>query len=205
VRAAPGEVAPPGPERERADAGLERALLAAREGDEFAFAELYRNLQPRLLRYASALVGAEAEDMTAETWLHVARGIRGFVGDLDGFRGWVTTICRNRSIDHVRRRGRRPGDPVDTAALADTPDGQDTSEAALGAMSTRWAIDRILALPGAEAEAVLLRAVVGLDAATAARVLGKRPGAVRVAAHRGLRRLAGALADEGWTAGDRDA
>ena len=41
-----------------------------------------------------------------------------------------------------------------------------------------------------QAEAVLLRAVVGLDAATAAEVLGKRPGAVRVAAHRGLRRLA---------------
>jgi RNA polymerase sigma-70 factor (ECF subfamily) len=49
---------------------------------------------------------------------------------------------------------------------------------------------------------VLLRAVVGLDAPTAARVLGKRPTAVRVAAHRGLRRLAGALAEDGWTAGD---
>src|SRR5258708_7905518 len=36
----------------------------------------------------------------------------------------------------------------------------------------------------------LLRALVGLDAATAAQVLGKRPGAVRTAAHRGLRTLA---------------
>jgi len=41
--------------------------------------------------------------------------------------------------------------------------------------------------------------VVGLDAPAAARVLGKRPGAVRVAAHRGLRRLASLLEPEGVT------
>jgi RNA polymerase sigma-70 factor, ECF subfamily len=37
---------------------------------------------------------------------------------------------------------------------------------------------------------VLLRAVLGLDAPAAAAVLGKRPGAIRTAAHRGLRTLA---------------
>jgi RNA polymerase sigma-70 factor (ECF subfamily) len=37
---------------------------------------------------------------------------------------------------------------------------------------------------------VILRAVVGLSVADTAAVLGKRPGAVRVAAMRGLRRLA---------------
>jgi DNA-directed RNA polymerase specialized sigma24 family protein len=45
-------------------------------------------------------------------------------------------------------------------------------------------------LPRDQAEAVLLRAVVGLDAPAAARVLDKRHGAVRTAAHRGLKRLA---------------
>ncbi|MEE3921696.1 hypothetical protein V2I01_35910 [Micromonospora sp. BRA006-A] len=47
--------------------------------------------------------------------------------------------------------------------------------------------------PPAEAEAVMLRAVIGLDAETAGRVLGRRAGAVRTAAHRGLRRLAALL------------
>jgi RNA polymerase sigma-70 factor (ECF subfamily) len=37
---------------------------------------------------------------------------------------------------------------------------------------------------------VLLRTVLGLDASSAGRVLGKRPGAVRMSAHRGLRNLA---------------
>jgi RNA polymerase sigma-70 factor (ECF subfamily) len=45
-------------------------------------------------------------------------------------------------------------------------------------------------LPRDQAEAVMLRVVAGLDATHAAQVLGKRPGAVRVAAMRGLRRLA---------------
>jgi RNA polymerase sigma-70 factor, ECF subfamily len=193
VRAAVGDVVPPWPPPRAGSAELERALQAARAGDEAGFTALYRDLQPRLLRYATALVGAEAEDVTAETWLQVARGIRGFVGDLDGFRGWVSTICRNRAIDSTRRRDRRPAEPTDMTAFADLPAAQDTQAAALGALSTRWAMEQVLALPQTEAEAVLLRAVVGLDAVAAGRVLGKRPGTVRVAAHRGLRRLAKAL------------
>ena len=62
-------------------------------------------------------------------------------------------------------------------------------------MSTEQAIALIATLPRDQAEAVLLRAVLGLDPAAAADVLGKRAGAVRVAAHRGLKSLARRLAD----------
>jgi RNA polymerase sigma-70 factor (ECF subfamily) len=48
----------------------------------------------------------------------------------------------------------------------------------------------ISALPKDQAEIIVLRVVVGLDTKTVARMVGKRPGAVRVAGHRGLRRLA---------------
>jgi len=63
--------------------------------------------------------------------------------------------------------------------------------------STAAAIALIATLPREQAEAVLLRAVVGLDAVTAGQVLGKRPGAVRVAAHRGLKTLARRLESGG--------
>lgn len=202
MRAAATDVVPPGPDPGPAEVELSEALHVARAGDEAAFVILYRDLQPRLLRYATALVGAEAEDVTAETWLQVARDLRGFGGDLDGFRGWVSTICRNRAMDSTRRRARRPAVPTDMATLTDLPAQQDTHDAALDALSTHWAMEQILALPRTQAEAVLLRAVVGLDAPTAARVLGKSPGTVRVAAHRGLQRLARRLRDDGWTAGE---
>jgi DNA-directed RNA polymerase specialized sigma24 family protein len=104
VSATAGNVVPPGPVPGPADAGMDEALRAARSGDEGGFVVLYRDLQPRLLRYATALVGAEAEDVTAETWLQVARDLRGFTGDLGGFRGWVSTICRNRAMGSARTR-----------------------------------------------------------------------------------------------------
>jgi RNA polymerase sigma-70 factor (ECF subfamily) len=186
-------------------ADLDGALRAALAGDERGFRALYRDLQPRLLRYASALVGAEAEDVTAETWLHVARDLHRFTGDVDGFRGWVSTICRNRAMDAARAGSRRPAVATGLATLADRADPQDTATSALDALGTRWAMTQIQALPAVQAEAVLLRAVVGLDAITAGKVLGKRPGAVRVAAHRGLRRLAQNLHDSERTAGGGDA
>jgi RNA polymerase sigma-70 factor, ECF subfamily len=202
VRSVAADIGPPAA---LAPPDLESALKEAIAGEESGFVALYRDLQPRLLRYATALVGAEAEDVTAETWLHVARDIRGFVGDFDGFRGWVSTICRNRAMDVARTRARRPAVPTELATLAEVPDRAETAGSAIDGISTRWAMNQILALPQTEAEAVLLRAVVGLDAPSAGRVLGKRAGAVRVAAHRGLRRLAETLDNDGWAAGDRDA
>src|SRR5258708_5644233 len=67
---------------------------------------------------------------------------------------------------------------------------EDTGGAAMEAISTDAAIKLIATLPRDQAEAVLLRVVVGLDARSAAEVLGKRSGAVRTASYRGLRRLA---------------
>src|SRR5580698_6139654 len=79
------------------------ALDRARAGDEAAFRVLYRDVQPRVLRYLQAIVGADAEDVASETWLQVARDLPGFSGDGDGFRGWVATIARHRAADHLRR------------------------------------------------------------------------------------------------------
>ena len=104
-----------------ADTDLETALVAARAGAEWGFVALYRDLQPRLLRYATALVGAEAEDVTAETWLHVARDLHRFDGDLDGFRGWASTICRHRATDVARVRARRPHVVGESATPGSSP------------------------------------------------------------------------------------
>ena len=87
------------------DPGL--AVAAARRGDADAFRVLYRDIQPRLLRYLRALVGEDAEDVASETWLQVARDLGGFQGGYDGFRGWVVTVGRHRALDHLRREGRR--------------------------------------------------------------------------------------------------
>src|SRR5258707_918386 len=103
-------------------------------------------------------------------------------------------IARPRALDHLRHHRRRPAVATPIEELAELPAGQpDVGEQAVEAISTDQAVALIATLPRDQAEAVLLRVVMGLDAEGAARVLGKRAGAVRVAAHRGLRRLAARL------------
>lgn len=177
-------------------ADLADTVRRAQDGDEDAFRVLYRDLQPRFLRYLRVIVGDDADDVASETWLHIARGLKGFQGDSDGFRGWTATIARNRATDHLRQHQRRPRTislPVED--LAPLAGREDTADSALEGISTDAAIALIARLPPDQAEAVLLRAVMGLDARAAGAVLGKRPGAVRTAAHRGLRKLAGFLGE----------
>jgi RNA polymerase sigma-70 factor, ECF subfamily len=154
---------------------------------------LYREVQPGLLRYLRGLVGNDAEDLASETWLQIARDIRSFRDEGAGFRGWAARIARHRALDHLRRNQRRPAAVLPVDVLLDLPDTHDTAETAIGIAATNATVALIATLPRDQAEAVLLRVVVGLDAQAAARVMGKRAGAVRTAAWRGLRTLASQL------------
>jgi RNA polymerase sigma-70 factor, ECF subfamily len=187
---------PAGDTRRADDEAPGGVVERAQRGDAEAFRAVYRDIQPRLLRYLHALVGEDAEDIAAETWLHITRDLPAFTGDYDAFRGWTATIARHRALDHLRHRARRPPSvPVPAEDLAGLPAADDTAQGALDHLATGAALTLIATLPPDQAEAVLLRAVLGLDAQTAGQVLGKRAGAVRTAAHRGLRTLARRLDD----------
>ncbi|HEX6360823.1 MAG TPA: RNA polymerase sigma factor [Actinophytocola sp.] len=168
----------------------------ARGGSEEAFRELYREVQPGLLRYLRGMVGADAEDLASETWLQIARDIRSFRDEGVGFRGWAVTIARHRALDHMRRNRRRPVTDVSADVLTEMADWHDTAEQVIRLESTHATIAFIATLPRDQAEAVLLRIVVGLDVEAAAQVMGKRAGAVRTATWRGLRRLSQRLAPD---------
>lgn len=181
----------------RAPEDLEEALRRAMAGDQSGFVLLYRAMQPRLYRYAWALVGQDADDVTGEAWLQIARDLPAFFGDVDGFRGWTASITRHRALDLLKVRVRHRTEPLDphvSTQLADLTAAGDTAEVAITALHTAQAVEMIALLPRDQAEAVLLRAVVGLSAHAAGTVLSKQAGAVRVAAHRGLKRLAGEIA-----------
>jgi RNA polymerase sigma-70 factor (ECF subfamily) len=143
------------------------------------------------------LVGvADAEDVASEAWAQAFRDLDRFSGGADGFRGWVTTIGRNRALDHLRRISRRPVSDQSIDDLVDLPDGVDVELDTLGKVNSEAVLGLIASLPRDQAEAIMLRTVLGFDAPTAATILGKRPGAVRAAAHRGLKQLAKRISDE---------
>jgi RNA polymerase sigma-70 factor, ECF subfamily len=176
--------------RDEAAVELSEAIQAAAAGQDEGFRTLYRVVQPGLLRYLKVLVGPDAEDVASETWLQVVRDLHSFKGDGDAFRRWAVTIGRHRAMDHLRRNQRRPSIAMPIEALTELTGGDDTEIAAIETLTTEGALELIASLPQDQAEAVLLRVVVGLDASSAAEVLGKRSGAVRTAAYRGLKRLA---------------
>jgi RNA polymerase sigma-70 factor (ECF subfamily) len=165
-------------------------LAAAQGGDEQAFAVLWRDLQPAVLRYFRVVAAQAAEDLAADTWMSVIGGLRRFRGDERAFRAWVFTVARHRAIDWHRQARRRPADSVPAEQLAERPAPDDPVLQMLEGQSTRAALALVAELPADQAEVVALRVLGGLEVAEVARIVGKRPGAVRVLAHRGLRCLA---------------
>jgi RNA polymerase sigma-70 factor, ECF subfamily len=179
--------------------GFAEVLAAAQEGSEAAFSRLWRDGNPALLRYARVVAAEGAEDVAADTWLHVVRGLADFRGDERAWRAWLFTTARRRAIDYARRRSRRPSGPLDEVPPGLLPAAPDAADLAIERISTRSAVALLAGLPAIQAEVIMLRVVAGLDTETVAQLVGRSPGAVRVAAHRGLRRLAGILAQAGVT------
>jgi RNA polymerase sigma-70 factor, ECF subfamily len=163
-------------------------LEGAQHGDEEAFARLWREFQPGLLRYLRIKAAPVAEDLAADIWVRVLRALPGFEGDEQGFRGWLYTTARNRLTDWYRS-GERRIDVIEHASLIVLPSATNVEEEAAENSATDRAIALIGELPPDQAEAVMLRIVAGMDVARVASIMGRTPGSIRVLCHRGLRRL----------------
>jgi RNA polymerase sigma-70 factor (ECF subfamily) len=179
--------------------GFAAVLTAAQQGSEAAFSRLWRDGNPPLLRYLRVIAPDAAEDVAADTWVQVVRGLATFRGDEQAWRAWLFTTARRRAVDEGRRRSRRPVAPLDRLPPSGVPVARDAAEVAIGHLGTRPALALVAGLPALQAEVIVLRVVAGLDTGTVARLTGRSPAAVRVAAHRGLRRLAQILAETGVT------
>jgi RNA polymerase sigma factor (sigma-70 family) len=169
-------------------------LAAAQTGAEWAITLLYRELQPKLLRYLRGHAPDDAEDLASEVWLAAARTLPRFDGDEEDFRGWFFTIAKRRLIDHRRSHGRR-SDAVALHAVAEraAPDGAPAEPLGVGDPL----VAHLGALPADQREVVLLRVVADLSVADVAAIMGKKPGTIRVLQHRALERLAELVAAEG--------
>ncbi|HET6917966.1 MAG TPA: RNA polymerase sigma factor [Jiangellaceae bacterium] len=178
--------------REQFAETLARALSC----DEGAFALIYSDVQPALLRYSQAHTSGHAEDITADVWLEVTRALHRFEGTEQGFRAWIFAIARNKIIDQARYDARRPTILLEDAGEINGHDARDIAEDYEDDEATRQALALVRTLPRAQADVILLRVVAGLDPTQVARLLGKTPGAIRVLSHRGLRRLAGILTEQ---------
>jgi RNA polymerase sigma-70 factor, ECF subfamily len=174
-------------------------LAAAQAGNEDAFAVLWRDGNPALLRYLRVAVPEASEDVASEIWVQVVRGLASFRGAEPDWRAWLFTIARRRALDERRRRSRHPVAPLADLPADLEPRTQDAAGKAMENLATAAALAAVAQLPPLQGEVILLRVLAGLDTDAVARIVGRSPGAVRVAAHRGLRRLAQILPRTGVT------
>lgn len=173
-------------------------ISRARRGDETAWAELYAAHSGRLVVWLRTMPSGDAawtpEDMAADAWLTAAHSLAKFTGTRDDFAGWLFSIARNVANNRRRTHARRATSPHSTT-VSDGVDWGSTdgeSSSVEGADTTR----RLLAhLSRREAEVIACIDVVGLDAAATSQALGISVTAVRVARHRGLKRLRAVLAE----------
>jgi RNA polymerase sigma-70 factor (TIGR02960 family) len=87
----------------------ERALSRARAGDEEAFREVVDPYRGELQLHCYRILGSvhEAEDLLQETLLAAWRGLGLFEGR-SSLRAWLYSIATNRCLNALRGKGRRP-------------------------------------------------------------------------------------------------
>jgi len=167
-------------------------VTRARAGHHDAWEALYRHAYPRLRAYAAARVGSGgAEDLVNETMARAVAGIGRFRREPGGFDAWLFGILRRVCLEYFRREGRRRN--VGVQSFVDTADPGEEMDLADEHRMVRKAFAQ---LTPAEQEVLELRLISGLSAEEAARVLGKRAGAVRTAQSRALANLRGLVGDD---------
>lgn len=164
----------------------ESELIARAVHDPQAFALLYRRYLSPVYRYCHHRLGNKeaAEDATSQVFAKALGALASYRADRP-FRSWLFAIAHNVIVDvHRARRAHHPLDAaVDVLDAAPSPE-----DLALVAEEKRAVQTLLAGLTPDQARVVELR-LAGLTEVEIARVLGRRPGAVRAVQFRALTRL----------------
>lgn len=174
-------------------------LERARSGDAAAWATIYDDLSSSLLAYLRLRGGADPEDLMSECFLQLVRDLGSFSGSPREFRAWAFTVAHHRLLDDVRRRARRPVDPVPLEALDAAATGGNTETEALSSLTMRRIERAVQRLTPDQSEALALRLFGQLTVEETAQVMGKRAGAVKALQRRGLAALQKEISKGGVT------
>ena len=173
---------------EAGSAAFVRLVERARDGDEDAFAGIYRARVRDVIRYVASLVRHpdRVEDVVSQTFVLAWRDIPRLRQPYR-FDAWLFRIAHNQAMSDLRRR---PTAPLE-AAPETADDSRDASpvalvEAGADADAVREALTR---LPEIHRTVLVMRFLLELPHADVARELGKTEVAVRALQYRALLRM----------------
>jgi RNA polymerase sigma factor (sigma-70 family) len=168
-----------------------RLVRLVREGYETAFEEIVRRYSAPLRRYAAAIVGSHADDVTQDSFAKALQALRREQEAEIELRPWLYRIVRNTALNDLRDRPRQAEELA--AAIAG---GHSAAEEAEQREELTELMARLQALPEPQRAAIVMRELEGLGHEEIAAALGITGGAARQAIHRArttLRNAAGAL------------
>lgn len=169
--------------------GLDVNQLArhAKNGDTVAFEELVRSLTPSLLRFFKRKGGCDAEELTQQTWFHVANGFATYDPDRD-FKAWLFSIAYYRWVDSRRGKSLKPIVVDIPESSMDDPVTRDEFVAAMhGCIQSLSEVDRSI---------IFLRYWEGLELQTVAERVDLPYASVKGKAHRARENLAKCLREK---------
>ena len=144
-------------------------LRNARAGDELAFSLIVRAYETPVFNYVLRVTGDRslAEDMTQEVFLKVFQSLHTF-GERALFTTWLFQVTKNRVLDELRSRERRPK----AAAQLDELPELECVDQPIERHETMDAVWRALQVMPVDLKmALLLRDIVGLSYNEIAEVL----------------------------------
>ena len=164
-------------------------LRLSLEGDESAFATLYRRRQASLYRFALQMCGSEsvAEDVTQEVFMALLREAHRFDPARGALASFLYGVARNQVLRRLEKErafvglGDEPDERGDAARLTT---GEDPLAELARGERVETVRQAVLALPLHYREVVVLCELQELSYAEAANVLGCAVGTVRSRLHR---------------------
>ncbi len=165
------------------------ALIAkAKRGDRSAVALLYEIHAQRIFRYVVSRVPtvADAEDLTAEVFIRMVKGLPKYQVTGAPFEAWLYRIAASRVTDFYRRSGARPQTKLDESLRDGSPLPEEE-------ILHRQTLDHLRAalqqLPEDHQTILILRFVERKSHEEVAQILGKSVPAIKSAQHRALLHL----------------
>ncbi len=160
-----------------------RLVTLVREGYENAFEEIVRRYGKPLTRYAAAIVGGRAEDVTQDAFSKALLALRRDGAEIE-LRPWLFRIVRNTALNDLR------DSPPSAEALAEViASGASPAEELERREELADLMRRLQSLPEAQRAAIVMRELEGLSHEEIASALGLSDGGARQAIYRARRSL----------------
>lgn len=171
----------------RANDDLPLVMLAIQK-DQDAFGELYDRHVVRVYRHIYYMVGnaAEAEDLTAQTFLRAWEAIGRYQVRGAPFVSWLLRIAHNMGVSYLRSK-RESSELHD--GIVDHKMQRDPESAYEQTADEELVREAILKLREEQRQVIVLRFIEDLDYREVAEIIGKSVAAIRVIQHRALNSL----------------